>query len=52
MENVVKNNCAKFELNRNTGNVFNFGGTKTSGGEEGREEECILDPKIAYFEQS
>ena len=34
MENVVKNKCVKFELNRNTGNV-NFGRTKESG-EEGR----------------
>ena len=48
--NVVKNQCVKFEPNQSTGNVFNFGGTKTSG-DGGGEEESFQTQKIAYFEQ-
>ena len=47
--NVVKNKCTKFGQNRSTGRVLNFGGKKSR---EKKEEKCVLDPKMAFFEQS
>ena len=49
LENVVKNKCTEFEQNRSTGNVFNFGGTKRSGEEEGGGEEACSRSKNGIF---
>ena len=49
--NVAKNKCTKFGQNRSTGRVLNFGGKKSREKEE-EEEKCVLDPKMAFFEQS
>ena len=49
--NVVKNKCTKFGQNRSTGRVLNFGGKK-SREKEKEEKKCVLDPKMAFFEQS
>ena len=49
--NDVENTFAKFHRNRSMGKVFKIGGKK-SRKKEKKEEKCVLDPKIAFFEQS
>ena len=50
--NVVRNKHTKFEQDRSTGSVLKIGEKKSLEKKKKKEEKCILDPKMAYFDKS